>query len=147
MPITTQAFKEWSKSSNKMNLSSDDSVIRLAHEGITNFASLSDFGKKSIENFPTVCNNSVPTIETDVSSSIAAEALISGANMSSTLVHMLITAVNCTKNYGNISRTMTTQKIGQASVLATFKIECEACLSVKDYDESKVPKINEKMQQ
>ena len=31
-----------------------------------------------------------------------------------------------------------------SSVLATFKIEYEACLSIKDEDDAKVPKINDK---
>ena len=34
--------------------------------------------------------------------------------------------------------------MGYASVLESLKIECEACLSIKDDDDSKFPKINDK---
>ena len=65
MPVTSQAFKGWLKSSTNVKLTSDASVLRVTHECITNFASLSDFDKKSIENLPSVCKNSIPTIEVD----------------------------------------------------------------------------------
>ena len=47
---------------------------------------------------------------------------------------MLIAAFKATKDYGSIVRLMYPQNIVYASVLATFKIECEAYLSVKDDD-------------
>ena len=48
MPVTTQAFKSWIKYNTDIRLSSDDAVIRIASEGITTFASLLDFDRKSI---------------------------------------------------------------------------------------------------
>ena len=106
MPVTTQAFKEWLKSSNIIKLSPDASVLRVTHEGITNFASMSDFDKKSIENMPSVCKNSIPAIEADPTNSIAPESSVVGANVSSISVSRLITAVNAAKNYGSITRVM-----------------------------------------
>ena len=87
-----------------MKLSSDDLAIRLTHEGVTIFSSLSDFDKKSIENLSSVCENSVPDIEADVSNNVAAEASIAGAIFSSILVSRLVTAVNAANHYGSISR-------------------------------------------
>jgi hypothetical protein len=144
MPETTQAFKGWLKSSTNIKLSSDASVFRFTHEGITNFVSLSDFDKKSIENLPSVCKNSIPAIEADPTNSIAPEASVVGANVSSISVSRLITATNAAKYYGSIAWTMNTQNMAYSSVLVTFKIEYEAYLSIKDDDDAKVPKINDK---
>ena len=70
MPVTTQAFKGWLKSSNNMNLSSDSSLLRLTQEGMTNFACISDFDKKSIDNLPSVYKNRIPAIESDASKTL-----------------------------------------------------------------------------
>ena len=66
-----------------MKLILDASVIRLTHESITNFASLSDFDKKSIQFLPSICNNVIPTIEADATNNITTEASISEASISS----------------------------------------------------------------
>ena len=66
-----------------MKISSDTSVLRLTHEGIINFASLSDFDKKSIENFHSACKNRIPITEADAINRIAAEPSVSGASVSS----------------------------------------------------------------
>jgi len=144
MPVTTQAFKAWLKSSTNMKLSSDASVLRLTHEGITNFASLSDFDKKSIQLLPQICKNSIPAIVEDIPNNITAEVAIPGANVSSISVSRLITAVNAAKYYNSISRAMNPTNMNYANVLSTFKIEYEAYVSLKDEDEPKVPKINDK---
>ena len=127
-----------------MKLSSDYLVLRLAHGGITNFTSLSDFYKKGIENFISVCKKRIPDVKADASNSIVAEHSVSGASISSVSVNRLITAVNAANHYSSITRAMIPQNMGYVSVLATFKIKCEACLSIKDHDDSKVPKINDK---
>ena len=127
-----------------MKLSSDASVLRLTHEGITNFASLSDFDKKSIQLLPQICKNSIPAIVEDIPNNITAEVAIPGANVSSISVSRLITAVNAAKYYNSISRAMNPTNMNYANVLSTFKIEYEAYVSLKDEDEPKVPKINDK---
>ena len=144
MPVTTQAFKGWLKSSNNIKLSSDASVLRVTHEEINNFTSMSDFDKKSIENLPSVCKNTIPATEADPTNSIAPEASVAGANVSSILVSRIITAFNAAKYYGSIARVMNPQNMAYSSVLATFKIEYEAYLSIKDEDDAKAPKINDK---
>ena len=144
MLVTTQAFKGRLKSSNNMNLSSDDSVLCLTHEGITNFTSLSDFDKKRIKNLPGVYKNRIPVIEADAINRIASETFVFGASVSSTLVISPFIAVNSAKYYGSISRVMNPQNIASTSVLAKIKIEYEAYLSVKDEDHSKVSKFNDR---
>ena len=143
MPVTTQTFKGWLKYSNNMKISSDASAVRLTHEGVTKSASLSGFDKKSIENLPSVCKNSIPAIEADASNSIAAKSYASGVKISSMSVSRLITNVNAAKHYGLIASAMNPQHISYTSFLETFKIQYEACLSVKDEDDSNVPKIND----
>ena len=66
-----------------MKLSLDALVLRLTHEDIANFSFLHDFDKKSIDNFPTVFKNSIPSIEEDATNRILAENSVAGANISS----------------------------------------------------------------
>ena len=127
-----------------MKLSSDASVLRLTHEGITNFAPLTDFDKKSIQFLPQICKNGIPAIAEDVANNIAAEGAVPGANVSSISVSRLITAVNAAKYYNSIAREINPQNMNYVNVLMTFKIEYEAYNSLKDEDEPKVPKINDK---
>ena len=58
----TQSFKAWLKASTNMKLSSDASVLRLTKEGITNFESLTDFDKKSMERLPATCKVAITAI-------------------------------------------------------------------------------------
>ena len=111
MPVTTQAFKGWLKSSTNMKLSSDASVLRLTHEGITNFDSLSDFDKNSIQLLPQTCKNGIAAIVSDLPNNVAAEAAVPGANVSSISVSRLITAAHAAKYYNSIARVMNTQNM------------------------------------
>lgn len=52
MVVVNNTFKNWLKAGTNMKLSSDASVTRITHEGITNFDSLADFDKKSIKCLP-----------------------------------------------------------------------------------------------
>ena len=72
MPVTTQTFKWWLKSSKNMELSSKASVLRLTHEGIINFVSRSDLHKNSMHNFSNIYKNSMPDVEVDATENIAA---------------------------------------------------------------------------
>ena len=81
-----------------MKLSSDASVLRLNHEGVTNSTSLSNFDKKIIENLPSICKNIIPSIEANPTNSIAPEASVSESNMSSMSVSSLVAAVNAAKS-------------------------------------------------
>ena len=55
MPVPTQELKSWIKSNPNIRLSSDAAVTRIVSEGITTFASLLDFDKKSIQYLPKTC--------------------------------------------------------------------------------------------
>ena len=107
-------------------------MLRLTHEGVANFATLSDFDKK---NMTRVFKNSIPAIEADSINSIASEASIAGSSIPSVLVIRLITAVNAAKHHRSITRVMNPQNIACTSVLGTFKSEYEVFLSVRDKDE------------
>ena len=65
MVIISAAFKSWLKASTNMKLSSDASVNRVTHEGITDFNSLVDFDKQSIQNLPKVCKETIAAIVAD----------------------------------------------------------------------------------
>ena len=80
MLVTAQTFEGWLKSSYNMKLSSDTSVLHLTHEGVTNFASLSNFDKKII------FKNRIPSIDSDVTNNVIAESAVSRASMSFVLV-------------------------------------------------------------
>ena len=82
-----------------MKLSSDAAVLRLLQEGLTIFDSLTDFDKKSLEQLPSVCKETIPAIATDVPNGIAAENEIAGANISSISVRSMTTA---NMHYANV---------------------------------------------
>ena len=127
-----------------MKFSLDALVIRLTHQHITNFSSLSSFDDESIQNLHSVCENSILSIEEDAINTIAAESSVSKASVSSILVSRLVTAFNADEHYCSISRAMSVQNMGHASVLENFKIEHEAYLSVKDDDDLNVSKMNDR---
>ena len=49
-----------------MKLSSDASVLRVTHEGITSYDTLVDFDKADIKNLTRVCKGSIDAIFADV---------------------------------------------------------------------------------
>ena len=93
-----------------MKISSDSSALLLTHEGITNFASLSDFEKKNIENFSSVSKKSIPDIQADASNSFWVEDSDDEANISSILVSRFITSFN----YESIMVTFPGQRVPKA---------------------------------
>ena len=64
--------------------------------------------------------------------------------MSSILVSSVAAAVNASKCCGSIARVKNPYNMNYLTVLATFKVHHEACLSVKDEDDPKVPKSNDR---
>ena len=121
-------------------------MLFLAHEGVTNCASLSDFDKLSVNNLPIFYNNSIIAIEEDISEIITVEASVYGASISLITANSLIASFNAKKHYISIVRATNPQNMGHSSVLATFKIAHDVCLFVNDGDDSKVPNIDEKRQ-
>ena len=70
MAQPTVAFRAWLKDSMNMKLSSDASVLHLTKEGITNFESLTDFDKKSLECLPATIKEPIDAIVADVPNNI-----------------------------------------------------------------------------
>ena len=64
--MVTASFKNWLKGNTTMKLSSDAAVLRLLQEGLTNFDSLTDFDKKSLERLTLVCKETIPAIAADL---------------------------------------------------------------------------------
>ena len=100
------SIQNWLKSAPNMKLSSDASVARVTHEGITNYDSLKDFNKAAIKNLPKVCKEKIDAIPADAANNIQAEPEVPGANVSSISVQWLIVAANASRYYDTTGRTM-----------------------------------------
>ena len=122
-----------------MKLSSDASVLRLTHEGITSLDSLTDFDAKAIKLLPKVCKDNIDAIVADVPNGISAENAVNGANISSISVQRLIVAADAARFYQAIDRTPTTANMHYTNVLKVFKLEWEAYEAVKSEDDPKKP--------
>ena len=123
MPVPTQAFKSWMKYNLNIRLSSDASVNRISSEGITTFASLPDFDRKSIQYLPGTCKVSISEIEADDLKNVEAEPAVNGENISTIYVRHLIVSVNATKFYDAVRRLMNLQSMHYGNVLSEFKVE------------------------
>ena len=64
--------------------------------------------------------------------------------MSSILVIRLVAAVNAANLCGSITMIMNLKNVNYLTVLATFKVEHEVCVSTKHEDNPKVSKINDR---
>ena len=89
MIIVTAVFKSWLKASTNMKLSYDASVNRVIHEGVTDFNSLIDFDKDTIQYLPKVCKESIAAIPAGPVNNITAEAEVPGASVSSITIQRL----------------------------------------------------------
>ena len=143
-PTITASFCSWLKSNTNMKLSSDVAVTRITYEGITNYDSLKDFDKSSLEALPKTCINTIPPIAEDVAAGIAAEAEVHGANISTISVRRLIVASNAARYYSSIGRAMTSANMHYGNILSDFKIEWESYNDLKDKDSPTPPTINDR---
>lgn len=143
-PAAAASFKSWLKQSTNMKLSSDAAVNRILLEGITNFNALLDFDTKSIQGLPAICIKTIPAIVADATNNIVAENEVPGANITSISVRQLIVAVEASKYYQSIDRTMDTDNMHYNNVLSNFKIDWDAYVSLKSQDAPDVPAINDK---
>ena len=127
-----------------MKLSSDASVLRLVHEGITNYDSLFDFDKNCIERFPATCKETIHVIVADQDSGIDADPEIAEANLSSISVRRLIVAANATAYYNAIFRMMSPDSMHYNKVLKNFKMEWETYQNLRDQYQPDVLFISDK---
>ena len=86
MAQPTAEFEAWLKSSDNMKLSANRTVDCLVAEGITDFESLIDFDKKSIQYLPKTVKETIPQIAPDVGAGIEAQRAIPGVVLSTILV-------------------------------------------------------------
>ena len=116
----------------------------MTYEGITNFSSLTYFGKKGIESIPTTCRGEIPTITDDQSAGITSEPAFPGANISSVAIIQLIVAVQSSEYYTLVGRTMNATDMNYINVFWSFKIEWDIYEEFnKEYDPD-VTVINDK---
>ena len=141
MVTTSTTFRSWLKASTNMKLSSDASVLRVTHEGITSYDTLVDFDKAAIKNLPRVCKVYIDAIAADIANSVHVEAAVRGANVSSLSVQRLIVDENASRYYASIDRTMDAYSMHYGNVLSTFNIEWEAYEATMSEYDPKVPKI------
>ena len=143
-PTVTNAFRTWLKGNVNIKLSSDAAVTRVTYEGITNFESLTDFDKTSIEYLPRTCKERILAITPDIAAGIAAEAEVPGANVGTISVRRLITAMKAARYYQSINRAMNSSNMHYTNVLSGFKVEEDAYADLLKKTEPEVPLINDK---
>jgi hypothetical protein len=96
-PNATASFETWlAKANTGMKLSSDASVTCLTYEGITNYESLLDVDKKSIQSLLSICKESIPAILADGPAGIGQEPAVPGANISTISTRRFILAMRNT---------------------------------------------------
>jgi hypothetical protein len=144
MPFTTAAFRNWLKGGTNMKLSSNSAVNRITYEGITDFRSLLDFDRESIESLAKSCSKDIVAIEADEANNVAAEPAVAGANLSSISVRRLVVAMHAMKYYDSIGRAPTDANMHYNNVLSGFKSDYEAYVLLKKQDEPEVPLIQDK---
>ena len=98
-PTVTNAFRIWLKGNINMKLSSDTAVTRVTYEGITNFESLSDFNKTSIEYLPRTYKATILAILENIPAGITSEAEVPGVNVGTISVCCLISAMKAAQYY------------------------------------------------
>ena len=87
------------------------SVVYMTYEGITNFSSLTNFYKKSIESLQTTCKEKITAIIDDPSAGITSELVVPGVNISPIAIFRLIVVVWAAKYYTFIGRTINATNI------------------------------------
>ena len=142
--MVSAAFKNWLKGNTTMKLSSDGAVLCICKEGLTNFDSLTDFDKRSLERLPAVCKAPIDAVIEDVANGIQAENRVPGANISSISVQRLIVAMHAAEYYTAINRAMTVANMHYINVLKPFKLEWDTYKDLCNQDEPDVPLVSEK---
>ena len=143
-PTVTNAFKSWLKSNVNIKLASDAAVLRMTCEGVTDYASLNDFDRESIEALSKACSKTIPAVAEDIANGIAAENEVPGANISSISIRRLVVAMYAAKYYTSIGRTLSAANMHYTNVLTGFKTDYEAYILLKKQDEPDPPVVNDK---
>ena len=116
----------------------------MSYEGITNYDSLTDFDKTSIGYLPRTCKEIISAMVEDLDAGISAETEVYGENIGSISIRHMIVAVNTTKDYTSIGRTMNSTNMHYTNELSKFKIEAETYVDLKEKDDPEVPMISDR---
>ncbi len=122
-----------------MKLTSNAAVTRILYEGVTDFRSLLDFDRESIEALGKACARDIPATVADAANNITAENKVPGANLSSISIRRLVVAMHAAKYYDAIGRTSTINNMHYNNVLVAFKSDYEAYTLLKKQDAPEVP--------
>jgi hypothetical protein len=145
MPLTvTNTFKAWLKANVNMKLASDAAVLRLTYEGVTDFVSLLDFDRDSIEALSKACSKPIPAVAEDLANGIVAENEVPGPNISLISIRRLVVAMHAAKYYTSIGRNVNAVNMHYGNVLTGFKMDYEAYSLLKKQDEPDAPLVNDK---
>mmetsp|Transcript_29643 Transcript_29643/g.45321 ORF Transcript_29643/g.45321 Transcript_29643/m.45321 type:complete len:161 (-) Transcript_29643:1644-2126(-) len=142
MAQPTAEFKAWLKASTNMKLSSNGAVLRLTKEGITNFESLTDFDKESIESLLRTYKETTRAITADAPNGIAAESSIPGAKPKFNLRSPSHHCYECCRVVYLYRKDNVSQIDGV--ILKPFKVEWDTYQDLHEQDEPDVPLINDK---
>ena len=143
-PTVTAAFKSWLKSNVNIKLASDAAVLRLTYEGVTDYGTLLDFDRDSIEALAKACSKTIPAVAEDVVNGIAAENEVPGANVSSISICRLVVAMHAVKYYDSIDRVPTAANMHYSNILTGFKTDHEAYALLKKQDKPDPPVVSDK---
>ena len=97
MPTTNATFRNWLKGGNNIKLSTDSAVLRIVHEGITDFNSFLDFDRDSLKALPRACSKNIDAVVEDLANNVVAEPAVAGANINSLAVRRLVVAMRASK--------------------------------------------------
>lgn len=119
-------------------------MLRLTHEGITDFNSFLDFDQDSIEALPKACSRSIDKVVADVANSVVAEPAVPGANINSLAVRRLVVAMHAAKFYDSIGRSPSDVNMHYNNVLKGFKEDYDAYALLRKQDSPEAPVVNDK---
>ena len=122
MPILTKnQYLSWLKSAANIKLSSNESVLRITYEGLTNFQSFMDFDRDSIKSLSKFCREDFDMIISDVPNGRAVKTAVPGTNIITISIRQLVVATNDMKFYTAIGRTPEFDNMHHVNVLGDFK--------------------------
>ena len=127
-----------------MKLSSDAAVLRLTHEGVTDFQSFVDFDRDSIESLSKACTKEIAAIADDTDNHITAENAVPAANISTISIRRLVVAMHAVKYYTSIGHVPNDANMHYSNVLQGFKADHEAYVLLKKQEKVKTPLVNDR---
>ena len=88
--VKNNQYSSWLKSAANMKLPSNESVMRITYEGLTNLQSFMDLDCDSIESLSKACIKNIDALVDDAPNGIAPENATPGANISTISITNLL---------------------------------------------------------